>query len=235
VICGVFIASTNNSNDMKNTATLIILCLAATFLTVNTTIAKPKVVPTYDAIIVPGYPFNPDGKMNVIYKMRLHWAFELYSKGIAKNIITSGGAVHSPYVESQIFALYLKEMGVDPEHLIIENQAEHSLENVFYSLELAKERGFETVAVATDLFQSGMIQILGKKHQLEVDYIPANIGFVISKRWKSFDKTIDYCLAYVEEFTPLKERESKQERLEGTRGYRWIEENSLTFNNKSSK
>lgn len=220
---------------MKNTATLIILSLVATFLSVNTTIAKPKEVPTYDAIIVPGYPFNPDGKMNAIYKMRLHWAFELYSKGIAKNIITSGGAVHSPYVESQIFALYLEEMGVDPEHLIIEEQAEHSLENVFYSLELAKERGYKTVAVATDLFQSGMIQILGRKHKLEVDYLPANIGFIVSKRWKSFEGTIDYCEAYVANFTPLKERETKKERLEGTRGNRWIEENSLTFNNKSSE
>ncbi len=207
-----------------------IFLLSFLFFSTFDAFSKKKEVVVYDAIIVPGYPFNPDGKMNVIYKMRLHWAYELYSKGITKNIITSGGAVHSPYVESQIFALYLEEMGVDPDHLIIENQAEHSLENVFYSLELAKERGFEKVAIATDLFQSGMIQLLGKKHKLKVDYLPANIGFVISKRWKSFNGTIDYCLAYVDEFTPLKNRESKEERLRGTRGYTWVEENSLTLN-----
>ena len=186
--------------------------------------AKEKPIVIYDAIIVPGYPFHPNGKLNVIYKMRLHWAYELYTSGVAKNIITSGGAVHSPYVESQIFALYLEEMGVNPEHLIIEVRAEHSLENVFYSLELAKELGFEKVAVATDLFQSGMIQLLGRKHNIKVDYLPANIGFIISKRWNSFTGSIDYCLAYVDEFTPLNERKSKKERLEGTRGYTWVEE-----------
>ncbi|MDC0304198.1 YdcF family protein, partial [Flavobacteriales bacterium] len=81
------------------------------FSTINAHSKKKETV-VYDAIIVPGYPFNPNGKMNAIYKMRLHWAYALYSRGIAKNIITSGGAVHSPYVESQIFALYLEEMGV---------------------------------------------------------------------------------------------------------------------------
>ena len=182
--------------------------------------AQSNVSETYDAIIVPGYPFYPDGKMNAIYKMRLHWAFELYSSGKTKNIILSGSAVHSPYVESRIFALYLKEMGVDPDHLFTEEQAEHSLENVYYSMELAEELGFEKVAIATDLFQSGMIQILGAKHNLEADYLPANIGFVISKKWKSFNGSIDHQKAYVEDFVPLKERENRKERLNGTRGFR---------------
>ncbi|MGB1318206.1 MAG: YdcF family protein, partial [Flavobacteriales bacterium] len=182
---------------MKNA---FILFLSLLILGISTSSAKEKTTETYDAIIVPGYPFDPNGKLNVIYKMRLHWAHELYERGVAKHIIVSGSAVHSPFIEAKIFALYLEEMGVNPEHLIIENQAEHSLENVFYSLELAKEKGFKKVAVATDLFQSGMIQILGRKHKLEVDYLPANIGFVVSKRWKSFNRTIDYCQAYVEEF-----------------------------------
>lgn len=219
---------------MKTFSILFTLTISLLVVT-NQSVAKEKTTEVYDAIIVPGYPFNPDGKMNVIYKMRLHWAYQLYTTGIAKNIIVSGSAVHSPYVESQIFALYLEEMGVNPNHLILETQAEHSLENVFYSLELAKQQGFEKVAVATDLFQSGMIQLLGKKHNLIVDYLPANIGFVVSKKWKSFTGTIDYCQAYVEDFTPLKERESKEERLNGTRGNRWMEENSLTFNNSATE
>jgi uncharacterized SAM-binding protein YcdF (DUF218 family) len=215
---------------MKRLKIASICIFSFLFLSTSNAYSKKKETIIYDAIIVPGYPFNPNGKMNAIYKMRLHWAYALYSRGIAKNIITSGGAVHSPYVESQIFALYLEEMGVNPKHIIIEHQAEHSLENVFYSLELAMEHGFEKVAVATDLFQSGMIQILGRKHKLKVDYLPANIGFVISKRWNSFTGTIDYCLAYVDEFTPLKIRESREERLKGTRGDTWVEDNSLTLN-----
>jgi len=215
---------------MRFTSTITILLIGILAFSIQTTNAKDKKLEIYDAIIVPGYPFKPNGKMNAIYQMRLHWACHLYMTGVAKNIIVSGSAVHSPYVESKIFALYLEEMGVNPDHLIIEDQAEHSLENVFYSLELAQARGFEKVAVATDLFQTGMIQVFGKRHNLEVDYLPANIGFIITKKWNSFKGAIDYCQAYVADFVPLKERETKKERMNGTRGDTWIDENMLTMN-----
>ena len=209
-----------------------IISILSTFLLLaltHSTFAKEKPYQVYDAIIVPGYPFTPNGKMNMIYKMRLHWAVELYNSGVAKNIIVSGGAVHTPYVESKIYALYLTEMGVNPSHIHIEERAEHSLENVYYSMVLAHEKGFETIAVATDLFQSGMIQVLGSKHDLVMDYLPAKIGFIISKKWNSFEGQIDYAQAFVSDFVPLKEREDKKTRLEGTRGSVWEDQTELTL------
>ena len=117
-----------------------------------------KVETPYDAIIVPGYPFSPNGKMNPIYKVRLYWAYHMYKTGKTKRIIVSGSAVHTPYVEGKVYALYLVELGIDPEHIIIEDRAEHSLENVFYSMEIAKENGFEKVAVVSDKAHSFMIK-----------------------------------------------------------------------------
>lgn len=205
--------------------------LTALFLLTTTTnsTAKEKVTETYDAIIVPGYPFTPNGKMNMIHKMRLHWAVELYNTGVTKNIIVSGGAVHTPYVEAEIYALYLEEMGIDPAAIHIESRAEHSLENVYYGMELAKELGFESVAVATDLFQSGMLHILGKRHDVKMEFLPANMGFIISKRWKSFTGQIDHMQAFVEDFVPLKEREDKKTRLKGTRGRIYETNEELTL------
>ena len=201
---------------MKSTLSLLIVALLIG--SAFSASAKKRSDKQYDAIIVPGYPFTPNGKMNMIYKMRLHWAVELYNTGVTKNIIVSGGAVHTPFVEAEIYALYLKEMGVDPSDIHIESRAEHSLESVYYGMELAQELGYESVAVATDLFQSGMIHILSKKHNLKFEYLPAKIGFIISKRWNSFKGEIDYMQAYVEDFVPLKEREDKKTRMEGTRG-----------------
>lgn len=213
---------------MKSAVTLLITILVFALATDSS--AKKKEPKNYDAIIVPGYPFTPNGKMNIIYKMRLHWAVELYNTGVTKNIIVSGGAVHTPYVEAKIYALYLTEMGVDPEHIHIESRAEHSLENVYYGMELAKEHGFENVAVATDLFQSGMLHILGKRHKVKMEYLPAKIGFIISKRWKSFNGEIDYMQAFVADFVPLKEREDKKTRLEGTRGRIFESPAAITLN-----
>lgn len=177
----------------------------------------------YDAVIIPGFPFNPDGKMNAIYRMRLAWAFELYRQGRTEHIILSGGAVHTPYVEAEIFALYLMKMGIPAEALILERQAEHSLENVFYSMEIADKYGFDNVAVATDWWQSGMIQFLGKLegHDLsKVDFAPAKFS-IVNRYWKSFEFDIEHQLAYQDEFVPLINRKDKQQRKLGTHGLLW--------------
>lgn len=166
---------------------------------------------TYDAVIIPGFPFEPDGKMSAIYRMRLAWAYELYVQGRTAHIILSGGAVHTPYVEAEIFALYLINMGVPADVLILERNAEHSMENVFYSMEIAKKYGFEKVAVATDMWQAGMIQMIGHLHGhnlSDVDFLPAKFS-IVNRYWKSFEFEIDHGLAFRSEFTPLVERKTK--------------------------
>ena len=201
------------------TLVLILACMTSTSATL---LAKDN-HKVYDAVIIPGFPFNPDGKMNAVYRMRLAWALELYETGRTQHIILSGGAVHSPYVEAEIFALYLMEKGIPAEALILERNAEHSMENVFYSMEIAKKYGFEEVAVATDMFQSGMIQFIGKieGHDLtDVDFLPAKMS-IVNRYWKSFELDIDYDLAYREDFIPLIERKNKEERKKGTHGLTW--------------
>jgi len=176
----------------------------------------------YDAVIVPGFPYHADSKnLNTIYKIRVFWAYHLYSTGMARNIIFSGGAVHTPYVEARIMAEYAKQLGVPEQHIFIENKAEHSTENLFYGYELAKERGMRRVAVATDPFQSEMIRYLTMKDDLPVEFIPAVVGIVIRKYWNTYDLNIDPSVAMVEDFVPLKERESREERMRGTSGNRY--------------
>ncbi len=172
----------------------------------------------YDAIIVPGFPYEQKAELNVIYKIRIFWAYHLYKEGIAKNIIFSGGAVHTPYVESKIMAEYAKQMGIPAANIFIEDSAEHSTENLFYSYNLAKKHGFEKVAVATDPFQSGMISYLTSKDKLPVDYIPAKVETIATKYWKTFNFNINENIAFKEDFIPLSDRTSKEERMRGTQG-----------------
>jgi len=178
----------------------------------------------YDAVIVPGFPFdNEEGRINPFQHMRLFWAYHLYVTGETKNIIVSGGAVHTPYVEAEIFALYLKKLGVNPHHIIIENKAEHSTENIFYSLELARHHGFERVAVATDPMQSRMISFLLRKSDVNIDYLPADLKTLGMNYWRRFDTRVDGSSAYVSNFVPLKEREDRKQRMKGTRGEKYLQ------------
>ena len=177
----------------------------------------------YDAIIVPGYPFRPNGKMNPIYKVRLYWAYHMYKTGKTKNIIVSGSAVHTPYVEAKVCALYLIEMGIDPDHIIMEDRAEHSLENVFYSMEIAKEHGFKKVAVVSDKAHSYMIKYLANKfdHQIEADFIPARWRFVILNYWNKFNLNIDHRKAYRPGFVHIAMKKTETQRNLGTSGVLW--------------
>lgn len=202
-------------------STLLIISILFTFQAFSQS-GKEK-MEVYDAVIIPGFPYSPEGKMNAIYRMRLAWAYELYSTGRTKHIILSGGAVHSPFVEAEIFALYLMKAGIPAEALILERNAEHSMENVFYSMEIAQRHGFEKVAIATDFWQSGMIMTIGKLygHDLaEVDFLPAKFS-IVNRYWKSFEYDIDDQLAMVDTFTPLVDRKDKETRKRGTHGLLW--------------
>ena len=115
-------------------------------------------------------------------------------------------------------AEYAKQMGIPAANIFIEDSAEHSTENLFYSYNLAKKHGFEKVAVATDPFQSGMISYLTSKDKLPVDYIPAKVETIATKYWKTFNFNINENIAFKEDFIPLSDRTSKEERMRGTQG-----------------
>ncbi len=53
----------------------------------------------YDVVIVPGVPFDGNS-WSMAMRGRVIWASYLVNKGIAKNVIFSGGAVYTPYIEA---------------------------------------------------------------------------------------------------------------------------------------
>lgn len=113
----------------------------------------------YDAIIVPGYPYYKENAPYPLLEARMNWAKELYDRGIAKNIIFSGGTIHTPYAEAKVMRIIADTMGIPLEHIFLEEDAPHSYQNVTYSNKLAKKLGFKNIAVATDPFQFAYITL----------------------------------------------------------------------------
>ncbi len=170
----------------------------------------------YDVIIVPGYPFK-DNTWNDLLKARIFWSWFLYDRGIAKNIIYSGSAVSSPYIESEIMLLYGKALGIPSRNLYTETQAEHSTENVFYAYHKAKKLGFQRIALATDPFQSKMLRkFVRRKLGKDVGFIP--IIYDSLANLDTLNIFIDPKTAFINNFVPLAERESFWKRFKGTRG-----------------
>jgi uncharacterized SAM-binding protein YcdF (DUF218 family) len=171
---------------------------------------------TYDAIIVPGIPFE-EPTWDRVMQLRLVWAKHLYDKGIAKNIITSGSAVYTPYVEAKIMAAYLVAMGVPEDHILIEERAEHSTENVWYGNKLARSKGFKSVAVCSDPFQSKLLYRFAKRRtKKQVYFLPAIFDTV--RTLPHDTPVVNYSALKVDGFVSITKRESKWKRFMGTLG-----------------
>ena len=175
----------------------------------------------YDVIIVPGVPYEP-GKENDVMKMRLYWAAYLFQQGYTNHIIFTGSAVYSPYVESIIMKVMADSLQIPTEKTFSETTAEHSTENVYYSMKMAHALGFKKIALATDPFQSRMLKSFIEKYCPGITSIP--IVFDSLQMDSLALPLIDPSSAFVRDFVSIKERQGFWERWRGTQGKRVVDE-----------
>lgn len=169
----------------------------------------------YDAVIVPGIPFN-EPYWDRVMLMRVIWAVHLYKRGITKNIIMSGSSVYTPYVEAKIMKLYANALGVPEEHVFTEEKAEHSTENIWYGYKMALTMGYTNIALASDPFQTKLLYRFGKKRIGNIGFLPVLFDTL---RGLSHDTpVINFQPHKIPNFVALPDRESKWERLRGTWG-----------------
>ncbi|MBS1933146.1 MAG: YdcF family protein [Bacteroidetes bacterium] len=173
---------------------------------------------SFDMVVVPGIPLE-NGKWDRIMKGRIYWVKYLYDHGIAKNIMFSGSSVYSPYYEGEVMALYAKALGIPAEHIFTETKAEHSTENIYYSYKKAKKLGFNTIALASDPFQTKSLRkFIRKKVDPSVAVIPMVMDTMKMIEPSMTDPEIDYQKAYNPNFVSLTKREGFWKRLRGTMG-----------------
>jgi uncharacterized SAM-binding protein YcdF (DUF218 family) len=178
---------------------------------------RAKAEKPFDVVIVPGVPYEGDST-TIVMKMRLHWAKFLYDSGFTKNIIFSGSAVYTPYVEGIVMKVMADSLGIPRDRTFSETKAEHSTENVYYSSLMAKEMGFKKIGLATDQFQAGLLRRFMRRHCPEVKAIPIIRG-TLNIDQKVLPE-IDPSSAHVENFISITKKESFFKRLRYTLGKR---------------
>jgi hypothetical protein len=164
----------------------------------------------YDVIIVPGVPYDA-ARVNQIYKARMLWAKWLYDRKIAKNIIFSGSAVHTPYIEAETMKIMADSMGIPTEHTFAERRAQHSTENVDYGIQMARALGFKKIAVATDPFQSHFIRRFIDKCRINVALVPFPLQ-MMPLYYKRTVPKIDASSAFKKDFEGSRKKEVAMQR-----------------------
>jgi len=187
----------------------------------------------YDAIIVPGVPYN-GSSWSTTMKMRIHWSKYLYENGITKNIIYSGGAVYTNYYEYKVMKLYGIELGIPDSVIFIDSLAEHSVENVYYGFLESKKYGFSNIALATDIFQAKNVRKFIDKHELPIAILPAVFDSLMTlDRYEPLIKP-ESTKSVI--FISIEDRENLFQRLKGTLGRQIIwnieDVNNTRYQNK---
>lgn len=169
----------------------------------------------YDAVIVPGVPYHGE-EMSDLMRMRVLWACHLYQTGSVKNLIFSGSAVYTPFIEGEVMAAYAEKLGVPRQAIFVEPQAEHSTENIYYGYKIAKNAGFKNVAITTDPFQSYFLKVFVNKNDIKLNFLPFQFG--MDSIFGVDLSHIDIDVIEQHPFIPLPEREGSFERFRGTMG-----------------
>jgi len=175
---------------------------------------------TYDMVIIPGLPLEDSLVWSRIARGRVYWAKFLYDKGIARNVMFSGSAVHTPYYEGTYMAQYAEAIGIPKANIYTELLAEHSTENLYYSYKKAKKLGFKTMALASDPFQSKQLKsFVHLRLSRSIGIIPFVIDTMKVLESHMRNPSIDHQQAFKKDFVPLKKRESGWKRFKGTMGW----------------
>jgi uncharacterized SAM-binding protein YcdF (DUF218 family) len=178
---------------------------------------KSKKEKPFDVIIVPGGPYEKSATTSVMM-LRLFWAKHLYDSGFTKNIIFSGSSVYTHFVEGITMKVMADSLGIPSDHTFYETKAEHSTENIYYSWKMARDKGFEKIALATDPYQAAMLRRFMRRYTPRVKTVPI-VFSLLDIDDRSLPK-IDTTAAYVENFVSITERQGFWERFRGTMGKR---------------
>lgn len=193
--------------------------------------SRAKKEKPYDVVIVPGVPYEKSSTSSVM-TLRLYWAKHLYDSGFTKNIIFSGSSVYTHFVEGMIMKIMADSLGIPSDHTFFETKAEHSTENVYFSWKMAKAKGFEKIALATDPYQAGMLRRFMRLYCPGIKSVPI-VFRLLDIDDRSIPK-IDTTAAYVDNFVSIMKRESFWERFQGTMGKRVREDAKEARKEKSN-
>ena len=99
------------------------------------------------------YPAKKDGSVSPILRERINKAAKIYHEGIAEVIICTGAAVDNNYVEADVIAQTLIELGVPDCSIIREKLAKGTYENLVNSKKIMKDRVLRTAVIVSSPWQ----------------------------------------------------------------------------------
>ena len=138
-----------------------------------------------DAIVVFGAA-EYVGRPSPVYRARLDHAYDLFERGLAPVIITTGGAGKDPhYSEGQVGRDYLEGRGVADVNLIAETQGDNTDESTHRVATIMRANGMHSALLVSDAYHLYRAKMMMAREGAQV-YIsprPGSIPKTAFGRW----------------------------------------------------
>lgn len=154
-------------NKIKKISISIIVFFAVFFMAIEGyIIAAPYTnkAKKSDAIIILGCRVGKPFLEN-----RTKKAYELYSEGLSKKIIVTGGVGQGLDIsEAQWEKDYLLELGVDEEDILLENKSKDTFQNLEFSKKIMDENNMKSAIVVSNSFHLRRANTIANKKRIDV-------------------------------------------------------------------
>ena len=138
-----------------------------------------------DAIVVFGAA-EYAGRPSPVYRARLDHAFELFQKGMAPVVITTGGAAQDPdYSEGGVGRDYLARRGIPEENLIAETQSSDTAQSAVRVANIMRANKMKTCIAVSDAYHVFRIRAVLENEGVTTEVAPRPESRPRS-RWEKF-------------------------------------------------
>ena len=103
-----------------------------------------------DVIIVPGHELDDEGRPSWVRWNRMLTAKMMVDRGLASNVLVSGGKPRFGVTEAAAMVEIGVELGLPRERIFAEPRAVSSVQNGRFSAAIMKERGWKSALVVSD-------------------------------------------------------------------------------------
>jgi uncharacterized SAM-binding protein YcdF (DUF218 family) len=125
-----------------------------------------------DAIVVFGAA-EYYGRPSPVFRARLDHAFELFGRGMAPVVITTGGAAQDPdFSEGGVGRDYLSRRGIPERYLIAETQGADTAQSAERVANIMRANGMHTCIAVSDAYHVFRIRALLEHEGVQVELAP---------------------------------------------------------------
>jgi uncharacterized SAM-binding protein YcdF (DUF218 family) len=137
------------------------------------------------------------GRPSPVLKARLDHAFDLFQRGLAPRILTTGGSGGDPiYTEGGVGRSYLMSRGVPADAIVVETEAESTVESTAMAGEIMRRMNLRSVIVVSDGYHIYRVKKMLQFRGLNVYGSPRkeHAPDTLQENWNYVKQAIGYLL-----------------------------------------